>query len=78
MDSSRNTITLGDLNEDFLNENYRNLHDIVMTNSLQNVINVPTRGRSLLDPILVPDDLIVYDSGVLSIPIEITDHSATT
>ena len=48
-----------------------------MTNSLQNVINVPTKGRALLDPILVPDDLIVYDSGVLSIPNEITDHSAT-
>ena len=77
LDSSRNIIILGDLNEDFLNEKYRNLHDIVRTNSLQNVINVPTRGRVLLDPILVPDDLIVYDSGVLSIPNEITDHSAT-
>ena len=77
MDSSRNIIILGDLNEDFLNENYRNLHDIVMTNSLQNVINAPNKRRALLDPILVPDDLSVYDSGDLSIPNEITDHSAT-
>ena len=37
LDSCRNIIILGDLNEDFLNENYRNLHVIVMTNSLQNV-----------------------------------------
>ena len=30
-----------------------------------------------LDPIIVPDELTVYDSGVLPTPNEITDHFAT-
>ena len=65
IESSRNIIILGDLNEDLLNDNFRNLRDILLTNSLQNIIQVPTRGRALLDPILVSDDLTAYDSGVL-------------
>ena len=77
MESSQNIVILGDLNEDLLNENYINLRDILLTNSLQNVITVPTRGRALLDPVIVSDDLTVYDSGVLTNPNQISDHSAT-
>ena len=56
MELCQNIVILGDLNEDLLNENYRNLRDILLTNSLQNIISVPTRGRALLDPIIVPDE----------------------
>ena len=77
MEHSQNIVILGDLNEDLLNENYKNLRDIMMINSFQNVITEPTRGRAILDPILVPDDLTTYDSGVIANPSQISDHSAT-
>ena len=77
MEFSQNIVILGDLNEDLLNENYRNLRDILLTNSLQNIITVPTRARALLDPVIVSDDLTIYDSGVLANPDRISDHSAT-
>ena len=77
MEYSQNIVILGDLNEDLLNENYKNLRDIMMTNSFQNIITEPTRGRALLDPILVPDDLTTYDSGVIANLSQISDHSAT-
>ena len=77
MELCQNIVILGDLNEDLLNENYRNLRDILLTNSPQNIISVPTRGRTLLDPIIVPDELTAHDSGVLPTPNEITDHFAT-
>ena len=38
-----NVILVGDLNEDLLNSNYRNLRDILLINSLQNVITDATR-----------------------------------
>ena len=77
MEFSQNIVILGDLNEDLLNENHRNLRDILLTNSLQNIITVPTRARALLDPVIVSDDLTVYDSGVLANPDCISDHSTT-
>ena len=77
MEYSQNIVILGDLNEDLLNENYKNLRDIIMTNSFQNIITVPAKGRALLDPILTPDDLTSYESGVIANPSKIFDHSAT-
>ena len=77
LELSQNIIIVGDLNEDLLNDNFRNLRDILLTNSLQNLISVPTRDGAILDPIIVPDNLTVFDSGVLSNPNEISDHSAT-
>ena len=47
-----------------------------MANSLVNIIYVPTRERALLDPIIVPEDLHVMDSGKLETPREISDHEA--
>ena len=77
MELSQNLVIVGDLNEDLLNDNFRYLRDTLLANSLQNIISVPTRGRALLDPIIVTDDLSAYDSGVLPNPNEISDHSAT-
>ena len=47
MEISENIIILGDLNEDLLNANIRNIRDILLTNSLQNIIAEPTREGSL-------------------------------
>ena len=77
MELSQNLVIVGDLNEDLLNDNFRYLRDTLLANSLQNIISVPTRGRALLDPIIVTDDLSAYDSGVLPNPNEISDHLAT-
>ena len=77
MESSKNLIIVGDLNEDLLNSNYHNLKNVLIENSLHNIISEPTRGRSLLDPIIIPDDLTTLNSGVLTNPGEISDHSAT-
>ena len=51
---SKNVIIVGDFNEDLLNSSKHYLKDVLLINSLHNVINNPTRGQALLDPILVP------------------------
>ena len=68
---------MGDLNEDLLNSTFHHLKDIIVINSLMNVINTPTRGNALLDPILVPTDLEYSDCGTFTLPQAITDHRAT-
>ena len=64
-------------NEDLLNPNYRNLRDIMLINSLQNVITNPIRQDAILDFIVIPDDMHYKDAGILSIPDNISDHKAT-
>ena len=76
-DITDNVILVGDLNEDLLNSNYRNLRDILLINSLQNVITDPTRLDAILDPILIPDDMAYIDAGVINTPANISDHKAT-
>ena len=48
---STNITIVGDLNEDYLNDR-NHLKDVLLLNSLTNVISVPTKGRVLLDPVL--------------------------
>lgn len=77
MELTKNVIVLGDLNEDLLLENNHNLKNVLLVNSLLNVIKEPTRGRALLDPIIVNFDQTVLDCGVLPIPADVSDHNAT-
>ena len=77
MEFNQNIILIGDLNEVLLNENYHYVRDILLSNSLQNVINVPTRETALLDPIIISDYLVTHDSGVMVNPNHISDHHAT-
>ncbi|MCG7867669.1 MAG: hypothetical protein JAY74_15080 [Candidatus Thiodiazotropha taylori] len=77
LESSGNIILVGDLNEDLLNDNVNNLKDVMLMNSLRNVITLPTRNTALLDPVIVPDEMIVLDSGIITSPNEFSDHSAT-
>ena len=74
MESSKNFIIVGDLNEDLLSSNYHNLKNVFIENSLHIIISEPTRGRALLDPIIIPDDSTTLNSGVLTNPGEISDH----
>ena len=74
---SKNVIILDDLNEDLLNDNFHNLKDTLVLNSMINVIKSPTRQNALLDPILIPVDMEVSEYGTIVLPQGITDHSAT-
>ena len=65
------------MNEDLLNPNFHNLKDVLIINSLQNVVLEPTRLGAILDPILISEDIDYIKSGVLSMPPPISDHKAT-
>ena len=72
-----NLVIQGELKENLLNHRYHKLQEVLMFNFLKNIINAPTRGRALLDPVIVPDDLTIYDSGKIANSANISDHSAT-
>ena len=77
LEISTNVIVLGDLNEDLLNPNVYGLKDVMILNSLVNVVSDPTRINALLDPIIINDDLTFLDAGTIKVPAHISDHSAT-
>ena len=77
LDITKNVVIMGDFNEDILNQNKQNLKNVLLINSLNNIITEPTRGRALLDPILISFDQTVLDSGTLQVPPDISDHRAT-
>ena len=53
LEHSKYLIIVEDLNEDLLNPNFHNLKDVLLINSMMNVITEPTRQQAMLDPILV-------------------------
>ena len=63
--------------QQLLNVNNHNLKNVLLVNSLKNIIIEPTRGCALLDPVITSFDQTILDSGVLNIPPNISDHSAT-
>ena len=65
------------MNEDLFNLNYQNLKDLIIINSLKNTIEDSTRQQALLDPIIVPDDMLYLDSGTIETLPSISDHKAT-
>ena len=76
--NSKNLIIVGDLNEDLLNLNFHNLKDVLLINSMTNVITEPTRPpQAILDPIVITEDFPFLDSGTLDVPDNISDHKAT-
>lgn len=77
LDTSRNIILLGDMNEDLLNLNYHNLKDVLIVNSMQNTVLEATRLGAILDPIIIPEDMSYLKSGTLGVPPSISDHKAT-
>ena len=77
LDITNNIIILGDMNEDLLNPNMHNLIDVLLLNSLHNIISEPTRQLALLDPIIVHEDMSTLSQGIIQVPNEISDHCAT-
>ena len=73
---SKNIIIVGDFNEDLLNDNKHYLKDVLLINSFHNIVNEPTRGQALLDPILESFEHLVLDKGVLDLSPVISDHKA--
>ena len=65
------------MNEDLLNPNVHTLKDILILNSLNNIISQPTRQHALLDPIIIHNDMSFLHQGILEIPSEMSDHCAT-
>ena len=70
-------LIVGDLNQDLLNPNFHNLKDLLLLNSLENVINEPTRQQAIFDPTIISDDLPFLDSGTITTPSTISDHKTT-
>ena len=65
------------MNEDLLNPRLHNLKDVLLLNSLQNIIDEPTRQLALLDPIILHEDMSPLNQVIIQLPPKISDHSAT-
>ena len=65
------------MNEDLLNPNMHHLKDVLLLNSLHNIISEPTRQLALLDPIILHDDMSPLNQGIIKVPPDISDHCAT-
>ena len=54
-----------------------NLRNLLLLNSMINIISEPTRQQAILDPIIIPDDMEYLDSGIIVNTADISDHNAT-
>ena len=67
------------MNEDLLNQNMHHLKDVLLLNSLHNIISEPTRQLALLDPIIIHNDMSPLNQDIIKVPpdIRISYHCAT-
>jgi hypothetical protein len=83
LDENSRIICLGDLNKNFMGQLPNNVNDIFSINGLTNIINKPTHfdsrtgNSSLLDPILITDNVPLIDSDTIHIDRKISDHEGT-
>ena len=77
LDITNNIIILGDMNEDLLNPNMHHSKDVLLLNSLHNIISEPTRQLALLDPIILHDDMSLLNHGIIKVPPDISNQCAT-
>jgi len=72
---------MGDLNENPLNINNINLRNSLFLNNLENIIVEPTRitptSSTLIEPVIVSNNIVFFKSGCLDIENRISDHKAT-
>ena len=77
---SGNIILTGDMNSDLFKQTNNKLVDIMNLFNLKSVTDKPTRvtnhSSTLLDPIIINDELNCIYSDVLEVPPEISDHFA--
>ena len=59
------------------NPNYHNLKNLILINSLKNVIIDPTRQHAILDLVIIPEDFPFLDYGTISVSNNISDNMAT-
>ena len=52
-ENTKNIIIVGDLNEDLLHPNMYNLRNLLLLNSMINIISEPIRQQAILDPIII-------------------------
>ena len=76
LDLSNNIILTCDFNENLLDLRLTHFKDVLTLNNVQNVLSEPSRGRSLLDPIILSRDLSYLQEGVIDVTPEISDHNA--
>ena len=83
LDENSRIICLGDLNKNFMGQLSNNVNDIFSINGLTNIINKPTHfdsrtgNSSLLDPILITENVPLIDSDTIHIDRKIRDHEGT-
>ena len=65
------------MNEHLLNINMHHLKDVLLLNSLHNIISEPTRQLALLDPITLHEDMSPLNQGIIKVLPDISDHCAT-
>ena len=75
LDTTNNIIIVGDMTED--RHNVSNLKDILILNSLNNIISQPTRQQAHLDPIICYKVMSFIYQCLLEIPPKMSDHRAT-
>ena len=59
------------MNEDLLNPNMHNLKDVLLLNSLHNIISEPTRQLALLYPIILHEDMQPLIQCIIRVPADI-------
>lgn len=81
LDVSSKITIVGDINENLLSRSQLNSADLMERKNLYNVIKEPTRvtrtTTTLLDPVIVSDDVSVRDSGVAELDKKVSDHRGT-
>ncbi len=80
-DISNKLVIVGDLNVNLLSNKRSHLSDIIDAKHLRNTVIEPTRitntTRTLLDPILISDDIHAMESGVTEFEHTVSDHKGT-
>ena len=64
------------MNENLLNPNMHYLKDVLLLNSLHNIISELTRQLALLDPNILHEDMSPLIQGIKRVPPDISDHCA--
>ena len=65
LDITNDIIILGEMNADLLYPNMHNLQDVLLLNSLHNIISEPSRQLALLDPIIVHENMSFLSQGII-------------
>ena len=81
LDVNSKVMILGNLNEDLLNDNLTHLKHVLLINNSINIVTEPTRvtlaSSTLIDPIIISNNVEFHQAGCLGVDNNISDHKAT-